>query len=280
VRLARYPHPEFGYVGSPRSLLPRLGVVFSVAVLGLVAGAGGARMLTLQPRADANPARVVPAAAGDASIAAPGSAAGKTGGKSAPSKPVADGSPCREESATQVPGNECAPVKVVRPQRAQSANERPAIAAVAIGHRDDPTMLPAEPASPAAAPPEQAEPAAPAETAPAANPAAVPPPPAASPAKRGTTVATGSDASPAQDNAAKTPAADAHQRRAPAAIAKAVKPGDGRHSGAALVQRQSRQRHAEADDVDDALRRIRAFARSRGVDIPSRWLGIARKILE
>jgi hypothetical protein len=289
VPLARYPHPEFGYVGSPRSLLPRLGIVFSIAVLGPVAGAGGAKMLTLQPPAAANSARAVTVAPGEASIAAPGSAAKKTGDSSksasvatgqAPSKRAPVGSPCREEPGAQVPENDCVPVRVVRPQRAPSANERPAIAAVAIGHRNDPAMLPAEPASPvAAAPPEHAGTTAAVDTVPAAKPAPVPPPTAASPAPQGNIVASGSGARPAEGNAAKMPAAGAHQRRAPAATAKAVKPGGGRGSENALAHRQPRQRPA-GSDVDGALRRIRAFARSQGVDIPSRWLGIARKILE
>ena len=285
--LARYPHPEFGYVGSPPSLLPRLGIVFSVVVLGLVAGAGGAKMLTLQPPADANSARAVVVAPSEASIAALGSAAKETGDSSksasavtgqAPSKPAAAGWPCREEPGTQVPENDCASVRVVRPQRAPSANERPAIAAVAIGHRNDPAMLPAEPAS-AAAPPEHAGTTAPVDTVPAAKPTPVPPPTAVSPAPQGNVVASGSGARPAEGNAAKLPAVNPQQRRAPAAAARAVKPGGGRGSENALAHRQSRQRPT-GSDVDDALRRIRAFARSQGVNIPSRWLGIARKILE
>jgi hypothetical protein len=51
---------------------------------------------------------------------------------------------CRE-SLGEVRQGDCTPVRVVRMRPPRAVNERPLIAAVPIGHRDDPTMLPASP---------------------------------------------------------------------------------------------------------------------------------------
>jgi hypothetical protein len=62
-------------------------------------------------------------------------------------------SPCRENTAEQ-PGGDCTPARATKPRPVQAVNERPAIAAVAIGHRDGPAVLPSEPAIPVAVAPE------------------------------------------------------------------------------------------------------------------------------
>src|SRR5262249_6135182 len=47
---------------------------------------------------------------------------------------------CRE-----LPEGDCTPVRAVKVRPLRAVNERPLIAAVPIGHRDDPTVLPAPP---------------------------------------------------------------------------------------------------------------------------------------
>ena len=83
-----------------------------------------------------------------------------------------------------------------KPRSILAVNERPAIAAVPIGHRDDPTVLPSEPAAPVVAvQPKEADTLVPAETpvvatlaedpesaTPAETPSAVPTPPVSLPA--------------------------------------------------------------------------------------------------
>ncbi len=125
---------------------------------------------------------------------------------------LATSAPATEETAATVSrpcggaitadsGVDCIPTKVHRSRSIPAANERPAIAAVAIGHRDEPAMLPAPPAPAVPAAPSSAMPPAapsradtfappappPAEAAvETAAPEAVPPPraPAPAPAKK------------------------------------------------------------------------------------------------
>src|SRR6516162_6913879 len=79
-------------------------------------------------------------------------------------------SPCRE-SIRENSAVDCTSGQKHKPHSMLAVNERPAIAAVPIGHRDDPTVLPPEPAAPVVATlPEDAVTATPTETPPAAPP--------------------------------------------------------------------------------------------------------------
>jgi hypothetical protein len=75
-----------------------------------------------------------------------------------------------QKNATEHLGGDCIAGQTRRPRSTLALNERPAVAAVPIGHRDDPAVLPPEPAAPVvAALPEDADTATPAET-PSAEP--------------------------------------------------------------------------------------------------------------
>jgi hypothetical protein len=75
-----------------------------------------------------------------------------------------------QKNATEHLGGDCIAGQTRRPRFILALNERPAIAAVPIGHRDDPAVLPPEPAAPVvAALPEDTDTAIPAET-PSAEP--------------------------------------------------------------------------------------------------------------
>jgi hypothetical protein len=259
VALAGNLHPEFGFVGSP-SRLRRLGVAFSFAVFGLVAGAGGVQVFMLPSDSAADPMRAMALApAPGLRDATPPAARTSRDIKSTQAPPghavaklAVDNSPCRERSAEPL-GNDCAPVRVVRPRAAYAMNERPAIAAVPIGHRHDPAMLPRKPAAPVFAP-EDAGTAIPAEAAPAANPALPAPPPAATPARRGSAVASGyNDAKAIERSEAKAAAASVHPRRATRAIAMPVKPEDTRGSGDPPAHRRSRHGPGHGSTGVDAL---------------------------
>jgi hypothetical protein len=75
-------------------------------------------------------------------------------------------------------GVDCTPTRMHRSRSIPSVNERPAIAAVAIGHRDESAVLPSEPAASFAAAPNSAEISATPPEAPAESAAAETPPPA------------------------------------------------------------------------------------------------------
>jgi hypothetical protein len=193
VPLARDLHPEFGYVGSAPRLFRRLGLVLSFVVFGLIAAASGVAVFTADPDPDPMHAMALaPADAVKATSPAPQTAASvETKAAQAPfaqktSKAAgAIKSPCRDsardstrESTAEVSGGDCTPARAVKPHPVLAVNERPAIAAVPIGHRDDPAVLPSQPATPipVAALPETPEAsAAPEEAAPAAEVPPVPP---------------------------------------------------------------------------------------------------------
>jgi hypothetical protein len=112
----------------------------------------------------------------------------KASRKAGPIKPT-----CRE-SLGEVPEGDCTSVRVVRVRPLRAVNERPLIAAVPIGHRDDPAVLPTPPTtvSPSASvPPEEPKAttapmettvveATPADATPAAEPTSPAPTPAVS----------------------------------------------------------------------------------------------------
>jgi hypothetical protein len=189
VPLARDLHPEFGYAGSAPRVFRRLVLILSFMVFGLVVGASGVAVFMADPDPDPMHAMALaPAQAPLDATRAPQTAAVETKSAQAPlaqrtSKSGTIKSPCRENT-TELLGSDCTPGRAARPRPVQALNERPAIAAVPIGHRDDPAVLPSLPAIPvAAAPPTPAIPlaaapvmpetpaafATPAEVAPVAN---------------------------------------------------------------------------------------------------------------
>jgi hypothetical protein len=160
VPLARDLHPEFGYVGSAPRLFRRIGLVLSFMVFGLVAGASGVAVFMANPDPDPDPMHAMALAPAEALISATRVPPTATVETKAPQLPLAPKttnagavkSPCREGTA-EFSGGDCAPVRAVRPRPVLAANERPAIAAVPIGHRDDPAVLPSLPETPVAATP-------------------------------------------------------------------------------------------------------------------------------
>jgi hypothetical protein len=154
VPLARDLHPEFGYVGSAPRLFRKLGLVSAFVVFGLMAGASGVAVFMAGPEPDPmNAMALAPAEAlisSSASSALPATAKAIEGQQKAFNAGVTQ-SPCRDYVSERL-GDDCTPVRVHRLRPAM--NERPAIAAVAIGHREDPAVLPAQPAVSVAAIPE------------------------------------------------------------------------------------------------------------------------------
>jgi hypothetical protein len=79
---------------------------------------------------------------------------------------------CRENAMENL-GADCTPAKAPKP--APAVNERPAIAAIAIGRRDEPALLPSQPATAAPTPDNSAVTSEPADASPV-QPIAKPPP--------------------------------------------------------------------------------------------------------
>jgi hypothetical protein len=177
VPLARDLHPEFGYVGSAPRLCRRVGLVSVFIAFGLVAGASGVAVF-MTP--DPDPMNAMALAPAEALIAPSPTLARPAQARTVEGRAIpADASrpPCRDY------GDDCTSLRIHKPRPLQPLNERPAIAAVPIGHRDNPSVLPAPetvaairaaPPQPIAAPTNTGEaPAAAAPSAPAA-PAAKP----------------------------------------------------------------------------------------------------------
>ena len=152
----RVLHPEFGYVGS--SSLCRTFV--ALVICGLIVGAISAGIFKLEP--DRDPM--------DAMALAPAETLGSTA-------PLVESHSKKSEFAQRIPetGAIALATKSRRPRSVRAINERPAIAAVPIGHRDGPPVLALEPAIPVAATPETLEVFAnPIHAAPAAEAPAIP----------------------------------------------------------------------------------------------------------
>jgi hypothetical protein len=149
VPFARDLHPEFGYFSSAPRVLRRLRLVLSFAVLGILGGASGVTVFMASPDSDpvtsASPLNAMALAPAEA-LTAP-----KLG--LPPAQPAT-----RPPNAPVAEKTDVGSTKRLRPLRA--VNEQPLIAAAPIGHRNDPTMLPASPSArvedsqPPAAPPE------------------------------------------------------------------------------------------------------------------------------
>jgi hypothetical protein len=183
-------HPEFGYIGTSSF---RRGLIAFV-VCGVVAGASGIALF--KPTPDPDPMRAMARAPAEALSSTKrstltGIAEGNSGGgewaqetyKTGPIKPS-----CQRDATGYLSGN-CTAVQTRRPRSIQALNERPAIAAVPIGHLDEPPVLPA--GSAIAVTPGSVDSAIPVEIAPAdAAPAVTEALPSAVSAKRTRTHAT------------------------------------------------------------------------------------------
>jgi hypothetical protein len=190
VPLARDLHPEFGYIGNAPAVLRKLGFAIAFVAFGLIAAISNFSVFVTPPDDPLTAMALAPEQA--INSAAP----------AAPTLPVQDKSveasftdkgttasrPCGG-AITADSGVDCTPTRMHRSRSVQSVNERPAIAAVAIGHRDESAVLPSEPAASFAAAPNSAEISATPPEAPAESAAAETPPPAeavtpAAPAKK------------------------------------------------------------------------------------------------
>jgi hypothetical protein len=176
--------PEFEYVGSaPRKL--------GLALAFIVAGASGIAVFMADsgPDPDAmNAMALAPVEALSSAINATPAGTAKTETAEVafvqrPAKAGGSKSPCQQNIAEKLV-SDCTPGKAHKPRSILAINERPAIAAVPIGHRDSPAVLPPVPAAPVvAALPEDAETATPAEATPSAELTSPASPPAVAPTK-------------------------------------------------------------------------------------------------
>jgi len=134
-------------------LFRKLGLVSAFVVFGLMAGASGVAVFMAGPEPD--PMNAMALAPAEALISTSASSALPATTKAIEGQNAFNAgvtqSPCRDYVSERL-GDDCTPVRVHRLRPAM--NERPAIAAVAIGHREDPAVLPSQPALPVAAIPE------------------------------------------------------------------------------------------------------------------------------
>jgi hypothetical protein len=142
-------HPEFGYIGPTHRRLRTLRTVLAFTVFGLLAGASGIAVFMAAP--DPDPMRAMALApAKDLAGAAKSLPTIATDGAAAAARtPATDAEAslrCRENPEQR--GN-CVFSGARRPRPVRALNERPAIAAVPIGHPDGPAVLRSEPEIPA-----------------------------------------------------------------------------------------------------------------------------------
>ena len=154
----RILHPEFGYAGTPSFFRP----ITAFVVCGLMAGAMSFVIFDAQPDRDPRDAMAL---APDAALLSPQLAEPATQSEQRPTNRPATQSageeaasagrnpvkPACRDSADGQAG--CARVRIIRMRPIRAVNDRPPIAAVPIGHRDDPTVLAASPQTQAGAGP-------------------------------------------------------------------------------------------------------------------------------
>ena len=152
---ARDLHPELGYVGpAPRML--KLGYASAFVVFGLVAVVSGVTVFMARPDTDPmNAMALAPAEALSPSTSP--SSASPTNVKATDGQEILNAgviqSPCRDDVGERL-SDDCASERMRKPRPVLAVNERPAIAAVAIGHREDPVAVTQQLAAPVAAIPE------------------------------------------------------------------------------------------------------------------------------
>jgi hypothetical protein len=153
VRPVSNLHPEFGYIGPSYRRLRALRNALALTVFGLLAGATGIAVFMAAPDSDPMhamalvPPQDLPGAAG--SLRTTATDAGAAAAARASSTDAQTSLPCLENPEQR--GN-CVFVRARRPRPLRALNERPAIAAVAIGHPDGPAVLRSEPDIPVAEP--------------------------------------------------------------------------------------------------------------------------------
>ena len=145
-------YPEFEYAGSaPRKL--------GLALAFVVAGTSGIALFMADSDPDPmNAMALAPVEAVRSAIRATPAGIAETQAAEAalvqqPPKALGSKPPCQESNAKNL-GGDCTPGKAHKPGSVQAVNEQPAIAAVPIGHRDGPALLPSESAIPVAATPD------------------------------------------------------------------------------------------------------------------------------
>jgi len=146
VSRVRVLHPEFGYVGTSRFC--RTFVAFLVC--GFIAGAISFGIFNRQHGRDPLDAMAFAPAETLRPPKAPSAQKIDDEGTKATSRAGSIKPTCRE-SVGAVPEGDCTPVRALRVRPLRAVNERPLIAAVPIGHRDDPRVLAAPPPTPVAA---------------------------------------------------------------------------------------------------------------------------------
>ena len=146
-------HPEFGYFGSIPRLFRKSCIVFALMVFGLVSGVGAVTIFKAASDPDAMSAMALAPAEGLSSTArsTPTGIAESNSRKGEFAQEDPTMKPRCQKNATEHLGGDCIAGQTRRPRSTLALNERPAVAAVPIGHRDDPAVLPPKPAAPVVA---------------------------------------------------------------------------------------------------------------------------------
>ena len=280
MRFAPGVHPEFGYLGSSPRSWRKAGVVISLlTVFGLAAEASGSKFLIAQHPSGSDPRNAMALAPAQSSIGPIRAAENMTGDIQPPQLEAKSG---RLKPGTEPVRDDCTPGRAARRRPTSSVNTPPAIAAVPIGHRPDPAVLPREGAAAVvAALPAPAEPPGPADAAAPSARTLQAPLPTSAPVKRG-------DASAVERSGAHANVARAHSRGDVIAAAKPMQPESQRRSADVSAQRQRGYPPARrgtlvgSNDVvfHRAYKEITALAQTLDVRVPRKWLDLAADMLE
>jgi hypothetical protein len=280
MRFAPGVHPEFGYLGSSPRSWRKAGVVISLlAAFGLAAEASGSKFLIAQHPSASDPRNAMALAPAQSSIGSIRAAENMTGDIQAPQLGAKSG--CLKPG-TELVRDDCTPGRAARRRPTSSMNTPPAIAAVPIGHRPDPAVLPREGAAAVvAALPAPGEPPGPADAAAPSARTLQAPLPTSAPVKRG-------DASAVERSGAHANVARAHSRGDAIAAAKPMQPESQRRSADVSAQRQRGYSSARrgtlvgSNDVvfHRAYKEITALAQTLDVRVPRKWRDLAADVLE
>ena len=144
---ARDLHPEFGYIGSAPKLFRKLGLVSAFVAFGLMAGVSGIAVFMAGP--DPDPMHAMALAPSEALLSTPPASAPPANAVAAEEQKTLNAGvtqpPCGGYVSERL-GDDCSSFRMHRSRQVPAMNERPAIAAVAIGRRDEPAALPPQPA--------------------------------------------------------------------------------------------------------------------------------------
>ena len=145
--LARDLHPEFGYIGSAPKLFRKLGLVSAFVAFGLMAGVSGIAVFMAGP--DPDPMHAMALAPSEALLSTPPASAPPANAVAAEEQKTLNAGvtlpPCGGYVSERL-GDDCSSFRMHRSRTVPAMNERPAIAAVASGRRDEPAALPPQPA--------------------------------------------------------------------------------------------------------------------------------------